>query len=113
MPTSTLILTTQKILINIVRLLKFITAKLETTASLPIATEDAYLKFVTDNIPPLRHVLDHRRIHLGKHSPAKGHPALPACLFHEYLLNGIDFLCYINKIDGVYSTRRKALVDKC
>jgi hypothetical protein len=110
-PTSTLILTTQKILINIIRLMKFILQQLNKTSSLPLATEKDYLKFVTNNIPELRHILDHRCIYIDKKTNSKTDQLFPICIFHEYLLNGINFLCYINKIDGVYSTTRKAVVE--
>jgi hypothetical protein len=112
-PTSTLIFTTQKILINTIRLIKFLLHQLNKTSSLAIATEKDYLKFVNNHIPELRHILDHRRIHLDKISHLKTDPLFPICIFHEYLLNGIDFLCYINKIDGVYSTTRKTVVENC
>ncbi|UJR23300.1 hypothetical protein I4U23_026315 [Adineta vaga] len=112
-PTSTLMLTTQKILMNIVRLLMFLLKKLDTTGTLSTATENDYLKFVSENIPELTHILDHRRIHLTKSIIDKDVPQLPVCLFREYLCNGIHFLCYINKIDGVYSTTRKSVVENC
>jgi len=107
-PTSTLIFTTQKILINIIRLIKFILQQLNKNLSLPIATEKEYLKFLSNNIPELRHVLSNRCIYIEKLNQV-----FPICIFHEYLLNGIDFLCYINKIDGIYSTTRKTVVEKC
>jgi len=74
-----------------------------------MATEKEYLKFVSNNIPELRHVLSNRCIYIDKQNQV-----LPICIFHEYLLNGINFLCYINRIDGVYSTTtRKTVVEKC
>ncbi len=107
-PTSTLIVTTQKILINIIRLIKFILQQLNKISYLPMATEKEYLKFVSNNIPELRHVLSNRCIYIDKLNQV-----LPICIFHEYLLNGINFLCYINRIDGVYSTTtRKTVVEK-
>jgi len=108
-----LILTTQKLLINIVRLIKFILEKLRHTLYLSIATEKDYLKFVNDNIPELRHILDNRRIYIAKLTKSKHDQLYPICIFQEYLLNGINFLCYINKIDGVYSSARKIVVEKC
>ncbi|CAF0899116.1 unnamed protein product [Adineta steineri] len=112
-PTATLILTTQKILINIVRLIQLILEKLNKTLSLPLATEKDYLKYVNDNIPELKHILDNRRIYMDKQSNMKYDQLYPICIFHEYLLNGINFLCYINKIDGIYSTTRQNVVEKC
>lgn len=105
-------LTTQKILINIVRFLKFIQEKLNTIGILVIATENDYLKFIIENIPELRHILDYRRIYLNKSNNDEDNLQLPICLFQEYLCNGIRFLSYINKIDGVYSTTRKSVVEK-
>lgn len=104
-PTPTLIATTRKILINLIRLVNFILERLKKTSMIPLATEREYLKFVADQMPELRHILDHRRIYLEKISSIDS--LFPSCLFREYLLNGIDFLCYIHKIDGVYSTKRK------
>ncbi|CAF3903071.1 unnamed protein product, partial [Rotaria sp. Silwood2] len=112
-PTPTLFLTTQKILINIVRLMKYILEQLNKTSCLPISTEKDYLKFIHDNIPELRHVLDNRRIYIDKMSSTNNDQLFPICIFQEYLLNGINFLYYINKIDGIYSTTRKIVVEKC
>jgi hypothetical protein len=95
---------------NIVRLIKFVLQHLNKTSFLSIATEKEYLKCLSDNIPELRHVLDNRRIYIDKINHSK---ILPVCIFQEYLSNGINFLCYINKIDGVYSTTRKNVVEKC
>ena len=67
-----------------------------------MATERDYLAYVYDHVPQLRHSLDGRRILLDR----IGSQLLPLCVFQEYLCNGIHFLCYANKIDGVYSTRR-------
>jgi hypothetical protein len=100
-------------LINVIRLIKFILHQLNKTSSLPIATEKDYLKFVSDNIPELRDILSNRRIYIDKITNSKSNQLFPICIFHEYLLNGINFLCYINKIDGVYSTTRKTVVEKC
>lgn len=111
-PTSTLILTTQKILINIVRLVKFILEQLNKTSCLPISTEKDYLKLIYDNIPELRDILDNRRIYIDKMAYSKNDQLFPVCIFHEYLLNGINFLYYINKIDGVYNTTRNTVVEK-
>ncbi|CAF3425492.1 unnamed protein product [Rotaria sp. Silwood1] len=112
-PTPTLFLTTQKILINIVRLMKYILEQLSKTSCLPISTERDYLKFIHDNIPELRHILDNRRIYIDKISSTNNDQLFPICIFHEYLLNGINFLYYINKIDGIYSTTRKIVVEIC
>ncbi|CAF3212428.1 unnamed protein product [Rotaria socialis] len=112
-PTSTLILTTQKILINIVRLMKYILQQLNKTSFLSISTEKDYLKFIYDNIPELRHILDNRRIHIDKITKTNHDRLFPTCIFQEYLLNGINFLCYINKIDGIHSTMKKIVVEKC
>lgn len=73
---------------------------------IPIATEGEYLQFLADQIPSLRSILDHRRIYLQKISPISIDSPYPICIFREYLLNGIDFLCYMHKIDGVYNTRK-------
>ena len=107
-PTATLTLTTQKILLNAVRLVQFLLEQLKRTSSLPMATERDYLRHVHDQLPQLRHTLDGRRILLDR----LGSQLFPICVFQEYLVNGIDFLCYANKIDGVYSTRREAAVEK-
>jgi hypothetical protein len=100
-------------LINIIRLIKFLLQQLNKTSCLPIATEKDYLKLLHDNIPELRHILDIRRIHIDKTTNTKPDQLYPICIFQEYLLNGINFLCYINKIDGVYSTTSKTVVKKC
>ncbi|CAF1175599.1 unnamed protein product [Rotaria sordida] len=112
-PTSTLFLTTQKILINIVRLIKYILEQLNKTSYLSISTEKDYLKYIHDDIPELRHILDNHRIYIDKISNRNNDKLFPICIFQEYLLNGINFLYYINKIDGIYSTTRKIVVEKC
>ena len=112
-PTLTLILTTQKVLINIIRLIKFVLQQLNKTSCLPLATERDYLKFLRDHLPELRHIFDRRCIYLDRIPNSKANQLFPICIFQEYLLNGIHFLCYINKIDGVYSTTRKTVVEKC
>lgn len=104
-PTSTLILTTEKILINLVRLVQYLRDQLKTSASLPIATESEYLRFIDQTLPSWKNLLMPRRIHLDRHSSSEDR--LPICLFREYLLNGINFLGYIHKIDGVYSTKKR------
>jgi len=99
-------------LINTIRLVKFILRQFDKTSSLPIASEKDYLKFIVDKLPELRDIFDHRRIYLDKISQVDS--LFPICIFHEYLLNGIDFLRYIHKIDGVYSTTtRKIVVENC
>ena len=110
-PTSTLIATTRKILINTIRLLKFILQQFHSTPSIFIGTEKEYLKYIVDQLPELRTILDPRRIHLDKLPQPL--PSFPVCIFHAYLLNGIDFLRYIHKIDGVYSTTKKLVVKDC
>ncbi|CAF1629389.1 unnamed protein product [Adineta ricciae] len=107
-PTPTLMLTTQKILINIVRLVKYLLEKLKTSGMLAVSREQDYLKFVGEEIPELRHILEHRCIHLAKSDQIP----LPVCLFQQYLRNGIQFLCYIHKIDGVHSITKKFVVEK-
>ena len=97
---------------NIVRLMKFIFQQFTKTTHLSVATEKDYLKFIQNNIPELRHILDNQCIYIDKIAHSRSDQLLPICIFHEYLLNGIDFLCYINKIDGVYSTMRKDIVEK-
>ena len=100
-------------MINIIRLIKFTLQELNKTSSLSIATERDYLKFLHDNIPELRHILDKRCIYIDKLTNSKSNQSFPICIFQEYLLNGINFLCYINKIDGVYSTTRRTVVKNC
>lgn len=112
-PTPTLILTTQKILINLVRLVKYIIEQLNKTSCLPLSTEKDYLKFIYENIPGLRHILENRLIHIHKTTDKNYDQIFPICIFQEYLLNGISFLCYINKIDGIYHITRQNLVEKC
>jgi hypothetical protein len=73
-----------------------------------MATESDYLRYVHDQLPQLRHSLDSRRILLDR----IGSQLFPICIFQEYLVNGIHFLRYVNKIDGVYSTRKEAAVEK-
>ena len=107
-PTPTLVLTTQKLLINIVRLVKYLLEKLQTAGMLAVSREQDYLKFVGEEIPELRHILEHRCIHLAK----SDYISLPVCLFQQYLRSGIQFLCYIHKIDGVHSTTKKTVVEK-
>lgn len=87
--------------------MNFIVEQLKKTSVIPLATEREYLKFIVDEIPQLRSILDHRRIYLEKFSSSAMDISFPICLFREYLLNGIDFLCYTHKIDGVYSTKKK------
>ena len=86
--------------------MNFILEQLRKTSGVPMATEGEYLQFVVDRIPSLRHILDYRRIYLEKISPSSIDCLFPICIFREYLINGIDFLCYIHKIDGVYNTRK-------
>ena len=72
-------------------------------------TEQNYLRYIERVIPELRGVLACRRIHLDRMATSSEHlHCYPVCIFHEYLLNGIDFLCYVHRIDGVYSTKRNA-----
>ena len=105
-PTATLILTTEKILINLIRLIKFILEQWNKTSSLPLGTEKEYLQFVHETIPELRSLLTSRRFHLDRLGTSDHLLSLPVCIYHQYLLNGINFLCYVNKIDGIHSTKR-------
>ena len=107
-PNATLFITTEKILLNLMRLMKFLLVQLEKNSELVMARESDYLKYLSETIIEFRSLLIHRQIALHrsiKFCSSYDQP-FPICFFLEYLLNGIEFVCQIQKIDGIYSRKR-------
>lgn len=105
-PNRTLFTTTEKVPLNFIRLLRYFRNELEKFGFLHVTTEEEFLKFLSDQSIGFRSILMNRRIFLQRSNKTLNNRKFPICLFREYILNAIEFLCSINKIDGVYSKIR-------
>lgn len=78
-------------------------------STLKIASEIEYLRYVDRNAVGWRNFLFSRRIFLDRHSKTTSQIRLPVCLYREYLLDGIDFLEFISKLDYIKLQQQKPL----
>jgi hypothetical protein len=106
-PTATLVLTTEKILLNVLRLTSFIRRQFAQQSTWPMSNEGDFLRQLSASILELRSPLMIRLVQLDRSTTATR--SYPICLFESYLLNAIECLVSIHKIDGIYGTRRRTV----